>query len=93
LPIRVAGFEEPNYCRENLLFGHAAEPNVAIDHPADAREHASECQHAIELRKVAGLAVSGMIAVLLPSLCVAANGLNVTVARADPDGGPGRRDH
>ena len=77
----------------NLLLEAAAAAEVAVDLPADGREHRGEFEEVAELCGVALAHEVGMVAVLLPSALIAAGRLDMgRFARRDPHLRPGRRD-
>ncbi len=85
---------DPHDRRQHLLARKSALGEVRLDPLAQAGEGASEFGHAAVLGLVPVGAPIGMIDVLLAALLVAAGRLDVAAGfGADPDLGPGRRNH
>ncbi|HLH18486.1 MAG TPA: hypothetical protein VKX45_14790 [Bryobacteraceae bacterium] len=87
------GLEQPHDRRQHLLARQAGTGEVLLHAAPDHREHGAERNHPGIFCLVAYSPVERVIPVLLPSLCIPAICLQVTVRRgADPDIPPCRRD-
>jgi hypothetical protein len=88
----VRELEEADAGRQYLLSRQSAAREVALAGRTHARKRPRERDHPVELRRVADLVPSRLVAVLLAASRVAAHRLDVTVGhRANPDLAPGGR--
>ncbi len=86
--------QQPDDGRQHLAPGQAGEFQVAFGGAADLRQRPAEGERPAVLGLVPHAPPSRVVSVLLPPPGVAARRLDVAVgSRADPDLGPGGRDH
>ena len=86
--------QQPCHRSQHLLAGQAGALQVFLYAVSDDRQHRAEGDHAAEFGAVPDLAIEGVIAVLLATLGIPADRLNVSkLTGTDPHVGPGRRDH